>query len=152
MELLHAEKKMLDLMTLHGLPARGWRFEFDSAKSRAGSCCYNTRMLTLSKSITLLNDEKAITDTILHEIAHALAGRGVGHGSEWRKVAVSIGCNGARCHSHTVPERAMQGTCPVCERVIMKHRRGRVACSVCCNLHNAGKFHIQFLINWVKLN
>ena len=43
---------------------------------------------------------EVIKNTILHEIAHAIVGYGVSaHGSEWKRMAMSIGCNGQRCSS-----------------------------------------------------
>lgn len=38
-------------------------------------------------------DEHEIRDTILHEIAHAIAGHKAGHGAQWKAVARQIGAN-----------------------------------------------------------
>merc|ERR1711964_110891 len=38
-----------------------------------------------------------IKNTLLHEIAHAIAGQEHHHDKVWKKIALSIGCNGERC-------------------------------------------------------
>jgi hypothetical protein len=80
-----------------------------------------------------LNDEREVRDTILHEIAHALAPPGAGHGAKWQAVALSIGCSGRRCYGQEVarPAPKFKGTCPVCRRVIYRHRRMVVSCAKC---------------------
>jgi predicted SprT family Zn-dependent metalloprotease len=37
---------------------------------------------------------ESVQDMILHELAHAIAGRAAGHGKEFRKVCKQIGCVG----------------------------------------------------------
>ena len=78
-------------------------------------------------------------ETILHEIAHALAPRGAGHGPVWRALAQSIGCNGSRCYGSEVaqPKPKFRGTCPGCNRVIYRHRRTAIACGKCAPTYNA---------------
>ena len=136
------------LMTNHGLIKRGWRFEFDYAKCRAGQCNYRKKVISLSKVITELATEDQVRDTILHEIAHALVGPGHGHTHVWKYTARQIGCNGKRCHDHATPEGKYLGTCPGCSHEQRKHRRTRVACRMCCNKHNHGRFTEDYLISW----
>jgi predicted SprT family Zn-dependent metalloprotease len=110
-----------DLLFEHGLS--DWTFEFDRAKVRLGCCHHTDKKITLSRPLCEWADEAEITDTLLHEIAHALCGPGVGHGSAWRRVAVSIGCNGERCHTLDTSENAKyQITCE-CGQVFSWHRR-----------------------------
>lgn len=85
-----------DLMLEHGLD--DWTFTFDRAKVRLGACHYDTKTISLSRPLAELASEHDITDTLLHEIAHALVGPRVGHGRAWRETAISIGCSGDRCH------------------------------------------------------
>lgn len=86
-----------ELMSKHGLLQRGWKFAFDRAKARCGQCDYTTRVITLSRFY--VSDPNVPSDdirnTILHEIAHVLAGDEAAHGPLWKRVAVSIGCDGA---------------------------------------------------------
>jgi predicted SprT family Zn-dependent metalloprotease len=85
-----------ELMRKHGLIGIGWRFALDRAKTRAGLCDFELKVISLSKfyvqeSYVPLAD---IRNTILHEIAHALAGDRAGHGRVWKKKALEIGCDG----------------------------------------------------------
>ena len=85
-----------DLLTRHGLT--GWRFEFDHARRRFGSCRYGKKLITLSRPLTLLNSEDEVRDTLLHEIAHALS-PGDGHGLVWKQKCREIGAKPQRCYS-----------------------------------------------------
>lgn len=101
-----------ELMDRHGLNA--WSFVFDNAVKRFGLTTYKTKTISMSKHLTRLNNEEAVRDTILHEIAHALVGPSVGHRYQWRATAISIGCNGKRNYSYTTatPEMNYRATCP----------------------------------------
>ena len=94
------EELATDALFEHGLFAKGWRFSWDSAKVRAGACKYRTKQITLSKPIfTIEANRDDVLDVILHEIAHALVGPGVGHGFQWKAMARKIGARPERCHS-----------------------------------------------------
>ena len=74
MILAQARKLAHDLMRLHKLPA-AWSFQFDRSKVRFGKCNYAKKEISLSQHLVQLNTETEVRDTILHEIAHALASR-----------------------------------------------------------------------------
>ena len=132
MEIAQAETIAYDLMRLHNLLPK-WTLTFDRSKVCFGKCYYSRRQISLSRYLVELNDEAEVRDTILHEIAHALAPRGAGHGPKWQAVAVAIGCNGMRCYGAEVrrPKPKYKGTCPGCKLVIYRHRRTDVACAKC---------------------
>lgn len=113
MDLNTAKDMALKLMTNHGLAT--WNFEFDNAKRRLGLCRYDLKIISLSTPLALLNNEVEVRNTILHEIAHALLGKGHGHNRLWQSKAVSIGCNGERCSSGTIEmKRTWQAACERC--------------------------------------
>jgi predicted SprT family Zn-dependent metalloprotease len=94
-----------NLMREHGLMDNGWRFALDNAKNRAGCCHFDPCDLRITMSRDYIEgwlregDEgyAHIENTILHEIAHAIAGLAAGHGPRWKRVAQSIGCTADRC-------------------------------------------------------
>jgi predicted SprT family Zn-dependent metalloprotease len=81
------------------LPNKGWSFEWDRAKRRMGCCHYSTKKITMSPTLVLNATKKQIQNTILHEVAHAMAGWDAGHGYMWKRQARQIGCDAMRCHS-----------------------------------------------------
>lgn len=83
-----------ELMDQHGLAH--WSFKFDRAARRFGSCQFTRRTITLSWKLTLLNDPDEVRDTVLHEIAHALA-PGDGHGRKWKAACIRVGAKPERC-------------------------------------------------------
>jgi len=152
MKLSSATKVAMTLMKEHGLTEKGWKFEYDRAVRRFGCCNYTKMTISLSKKLVELNDEAKVIDTILHEIAHALVGKGQGHNRVWQRKAVSIGCNGSRCYGNEVtqPTLKYQLTCPNCGRTTQRAKmRSGLACGVCCRQHNGGKYSsaYQFQVN-----
>ena len=86
------------LLNEHGLIEKGWRFSFDRAKRRAGSCKFLKKEITIAKAYAKQQEVMEIRNTILHEIAHALVGSQHGHSQTWKKKAKEIGCDASRCH------------------------------------------------------
>ena len=137
MNLADAHALAAALMQQHKLP-RDWSFAFDRSKVRFGKCDYGKKRISLSRHLVEANSIEAVRETILHEIAHALAPRGAGHGSVWRSLALTIGCNGARCYGSEVarPKPKFRGTCPGCNRIIHRHRRTSIACGKCAAVYD----------------
>lgn len=97
MDLTAARTLATSLMDEHGITELGWRFDFDRAERRLGCCHYRTRQITLSRAYVLAADEPSVRDTILHEIAHVLAGPRARHGWEWKVQALKIGASTETC-------------------------------------------------------
>ena len=95
-----AKKLANELMDTHLGLNRDWVFRFDNANKRFGCCRYGDRTITLSRNLTEVNALTEVKNTILHEIAHALAGRAAGHGPTWQAIARRIGSDGKRCYSN----------------------------------------------------
>ena len=147
MKLSSATKIAMTLMKEHGLLDKGWKFTYDRAVRRFGCCNYKEMTISLSKKLVELNDEELVIDTILHEIAHALVGKGQGHNRIWRRQAVSIGCNGARCYGNEVVQPTLKYTltCPNCGRVTHRAKlRSGLACGSCCRAYNGGKYSAEY--------
>jgi predicted SprT family Zn-dependent metalloprotease len=138
MNLYEAAHLARQLMCEHGLDAIGWTFSFDHARRRFGRCDYTNKRITLSRPLTFLNCIEEVRDTILHEIAHALA-PGAGHGARWRAMCRRVGARAVRCYDdQTVvapPRRAARWEigCPGCDWWVPRHRRARrkYVCATC---------------------
>jgi predicted SprT family Zn-dependent metalloprotease len=131
-EILEARRLAVGLMRRHGLV--GWRLVFDNAKTRAGICRAVPKEIGLSRVLTVLHSEAEVTDTILHEIAHALVGPDHGHDAVWRAEALAIGCSATRCVSSSAPKPAgpWVGTCPFGHRTTRHRQPTRVqSCGHC---------------------
>lgn len=138
MLLSEAKALAIELMDKHGLLDLRWSFEFDNAKRRFGCCRYGSKKITLSKELVSLNDTARVTNTILHEIAHALVGHGHGHDSVWKRKALEIGCDGNRCFSSkntTLVEANYQAVCKKCGHTHNRHRQPQrqTSCGACSN-------------------
>lgn len=110
-----------DMLWEHGLS--DWTFEFDRAKVRLGCCHYDEKRITLSRPLAEIATHAEIVDCLLHEIAHALAPRASGHDKVWREIAISIGCDGTRCHSLPVYDEAKYNYTCECGIVHSWHRK-----------------------------
>ena len=144
MKLEDARRMAESLTRKHNLtPA--WAFCFDRAKVRFGKCDYRHKRISLSSHLVQLNGEPEVLDTILHEIAHALAPRGAGHGPAWQSLALAIGCNASRCYGTHVqrPQPRYVGKCTSCGQVIMRHRRTLIACGRCTRV-----FDPRYIFVW----
>ena len=124
MNLNDAENLALVLMDDHGIGA-SWSFDFDRAKRRCGCAKFKIRTITLSRYYVERNSEADVRDTILHEIAHVLAGAKAGHGAIWQMWAMKIGARPERCATNVVmPEGNVEGLCA--EWCTTRHTRHRM--------------------------
>ena len=144
MDLVAALELAEELVARHGLD--GWDVRLDRARRRAGVCHFDRRTIGLSAPLTLLHDEAHVRDTILHEIAHALAGPRHGHDARWRRIAGEIGCSGERClpADAPAPQTAWLGVCPA-GHTVGRHRRPErvMTCSECSR-----GFDLAHLFTW----
>ncbi|HYO09526.1 MAG TPA: SprT-like domain-containing protein [Tepidisphaeraceae bacterium] len=136
MNLYAAQSLARSLMNQHGLS--DWRFGFDHARRRFGSCRPRQKLITLSRHLVFLNEEPEVRDTILHEIAHALT-PGDGHGRRWKAMCRQVGARPERCYTDeavTSPARRSapyQIGCLACGWWNDRHRltRRRLICKGC---------------------
>lgn len=89
-----ALKLYASLMWTHGLIQEGWKPVLNTRTSqRLGCCNYGKKTLDVSAWHVDNGTDEAVKDTMLHEIAHALAGPRTGHGAKWQEVCRRIGAN-----------------------------------------------------------
>ena len=152
MDLYKAQQLAVKLMEEHNLFETGWRFGFDTAKRRFGCCNYTYKKITLSSALVSVNDEARVKNTILHEIAHALVGRGHGHDVVWKRMAIKIGCDGNRCYTTkntVVPESKYVAVCNSCSHIHRRHRTPTrtTACGFCCKGTFKPEYTLIFKLN-----
>lgn len=128
MELRKAEQLINSLMHEHCL-SRRWTFHWQNKKQALGTCSYNRKEIRLSKWYVELNDVDDVRDTILHELAHALAyerygSRGIGHGVLWKKVCREIGAVPKSCSKSNLnrPQDHHKYVDSCCGMTFKKHR------------------------------
>jgi len=73
----------------HGL--HDWSFGWARTKRRQGVCKYRSKRIEIAEYYATHNPPEQVIDTLLHEIAHALAGPKARHGPAWKAVAKKLG-------------------------------------------------------------
>src|ERR1041385_8479007 len=152
MTLTEAQRLALDLMRHHGLLDAGWRFRWNSGKRQLGVCrvrrkrvagspgYVEVKTIGLSRNLVALNSDEEVRDTILHEIAHALAGVSNGHNRIWKEVCLRVGARPQRLAGEQVKIAAAPYVivCGCCQknlgrrhRLISPRRLSRIYCRSC---------------------
>jgi predicted SprT family Zn-dependent metalloprotease len=134
------------LIALH-LDDASWTFGFDHARTRAGLCDYRAKRITVSRHLAARYDDDEIHQVLLHEVAHALAGAGAGHGPRWKKVAAEIGYEGKRLHGGAIADDLATwiGSCPNGHVHYRYRKPTRVqSCAKCSR-----RFDTRFQIAWL---
>lgn len=103
MELSHAQELAVRLINTH-LP-EGWSFGWIKTKRSYGQCDYKLKQIALSSILTQHRTEHGVTQTLLHEVAHALT-PGHGHDAVWRRVARQLGVERPRSSTNADFDRA----------------------------------------------
>lgn len=158
-----AQQLALHLMEKHNLLADGWRFRWNNGKRQLGVCRIRRKLvgglegyreiktIGLSRHLVALNPDDEVRDTILHEIAHAIAGVHNGHNHIWKDVCRRIGARPHRLAGEQVKiaEAPYVIVCGSCSRQIARrHRRPsvcRLSNSYCrtCGPASMGKLQVQ---------
>lgn len=126
-----------------------WSFGFDNAKTRAGLTNYRSRTITVSRYLASRWEDDDVHQTLLHEVAHAMAGHEAGHGPEWRRIAREIGYIGDRTHRGEIATETAKwvGVCPQGHEHFRFRKPTRVASCVKCAPRSRG-FNPRFVIRW----
>lgn len=127
-----------------------WAFRWSRAKFTYGTCYCNSHLITISKTLALLNSWETTQDTVLHEIAHGLAGNKHGHDATWRRYCRQIGAKPERCYSTkdvVTPLPKYYAICEHCGHTYTRNRIGkgrRYSCSHC----SGGHFNPNYLLHF----
>ena len=108
----------------------GWTVIFDRCKRRFGYCQYDKKIISLSEILILINTVERVRNTILHEIAHVIVGRGFGHGTTWSRLASKLGCPTRRnysCNNTNIPKGLYSLICDACGKTTQWYRRPEIS-------------------------
>lgn len=124
MDLKELEARASQEMAKHGL--QDWTFGLSEAKRILGVCKYRKKRIEIAEYYAINNSAESVIDTLLHEIAHALAGPDARHGPAWQAIAVRLGASPEACDQS--PETAVQpgdwqATCPACKKTYHRYKR-----------------------------
>lgn len=153
MELALAEKIAREAMDQWGLTAQGWEFRWSRAVKQLGETVWQTDgspgYIALSRKPVELNSEDVIRNTILHEIAHALAGNSAGHGPLWKAWCRTTGAIPERESAEAEHVRLRYvGTCPNGHETYRARRvtakTPRQSCAQC----NPKRYDERYLFTW----
>ncbi|MET0813441.1 MAG: SprT-like domain-containing protein [Microbacterium sp.] len=134
------------LIAVHLDPS--WSFAFDNAKRRAGLCDYTRKRISVSRYLAARYEDDDNHQTLLHEVAHAIAGPAAGHGAAWKRVARDLGyVGGTTHHGETATELApWVGVCPAGHSAYRHRRPTRpTSCAKC-----APRFDDRNLFRWTR--
>lgn len=127
---------------------RSWTIVYSKKMtSTYGTCNYDRKEIKLSIPLSTYKEKEETVDTILHEIAHALVGKGHHHDDVWKQKAKEIGCSGKRTYGIQPRElrRPSQHRytyrCPKCGAEIVRRKRinRSVSCGYCSRRYDPEK-------------
>jgi predicted SprT family Zn-dependent metalloprotease len=104
----------------------GWTFAFANTKRRLGVCKYRAKRIEIAEYYASNSPRETVVDTLLHEIAHAIVGPGVGHGPAWKVAAMRLGATPRACETTAtaiIQPGDWQATCPACQKTFHRFKR-----------------------------
>src|SRR5206468_7592237 len=107
---------------------QGWTFGLAKTRRRLGVCKYRAKRIEIAEYYARNSPPESVLDTLLHEIAHALAGPAARHGPAWKAVAVRLGATPRACetsHRAVMEPGDWQASCPACNQTFHRYRRPR---------------------------
>lgn len=115
------------------LKIKGWSIAMDDKKTSLGQTDYNKKRITISRHFLrgVSCDEKKMRNTVLHEIAHVIAGPNENHGKKWKSIALKIGCDGKVCGYMDLPDAKYIVTCKNKCFVNSYYRKPKVENKIC---------------------
>lgn len=94
-----------------------WQLKLNKRHTSLGRCDYERKLIELSVHFIDHNDTDAVTEIILHEIAHALAGENANHGPLWAEQCRRLNIEPTRVyHDKKMPDGKWVAVCNKCTR------------------------------------
>jgi hypothetical protein len=130
----------------HGL--RGWTFGLANTKRRLGVCKYRTKRIEIAEYYALNSPRESVLDTLLHELAHAIAGPSARHGPAWKAVAIRLGATPRACETSreaVVKPGDWQATCPACKETVHFYRTPKSLSGYRCRCEARSPLMFEFM-------
>jgi predicted SprT family Zn-dependent metalloprotease len=127
----------------HGLTQRAWRVKYNHSRTCAGECDMRAKTLSFSRHLIARGPLKELRNTLLHEIAHALAGARHDHDQTWRSIALKIGCDGERCYNFELAPHKWLFRCSAGCWQTRRHRRHSIDTKQTCRKCNAACIYVR---------
>jgi hypothetical protein len=103
-----AAKMLRAELDKHELKNWGVRISNDPNQSYLGICVHKDKVIILNAFHIDIHPDAEVTNTILHELAHAIVGPGHGHDDTWVNMAHEVGCDNTLPCSHlSLPEHVI---------------------------------------------
>lgn len=146
MQFVEAERLARELMAAHDIG--NWAFGWNRRKRALGLCRYQQKRIELSAHFVKDNSEAMVRDTLLHEIAHALAGQRAGHGPKWKAMCEKLGCKPERCDKGeaVMPTGKWRASCPTCGKHYWRHKRPQRGARYWCRACGPTRGPVQFFM------
>lgn len=121
-----------------------WTIKLDRSVRRLGQCRYGVKEIGLSSTYIRVMMERSkpldLVVTFLHEVAHAKAGCGAGHGPVWRRWCTALGIDGESAKKNTNPKESVTA---VVARFQLVHRdTGEVFKNYICKPRRTDYTHV----------
>jgi predicted SprT family Zn-dependent metalloprotease len=133
-------------LSKHGL--HGWTFVLGSTKRRLGACKYRTKRIEIAEYHARNNPAETVLDTLLHEIAHAIAGSAARHGPVWKAIAARLGARPVACDDSdetVVKPGDWQAKCPACAKTFHLYKRPRSLSGYRCKCKARSPLIFEFM-------
>ena len=134
---------------LHEYGLLDWNLRLNKARRSAGMCDYTNKEIVISLTVAKNVPWESTLDTILHEIAHAIAGHEAGHGEKWKKIAYLLGVKDPQRVAQADTSQFMPwvGTCPNGHKQYLAAAPRRAAsCAECSPI----RFRPDLMFDWKK--
>lgn len=134
-----------------------WTVKLNNAKRSLWLCDETKKELRFSKFFIENNSDIEIKETLIHEVAHALAWNDKKHWPKWIQMAKLLGLKNPEQFNRTAVQAEWKYLmiCPWCDAkhyFYKKPKKNWKACYECCVKYNRWKFDKRFELNPINFS
>ena len=152
MDLREVEQIAQQELQKHGL--HDWTFGWAQTRRRLGVCKFRAKRIEIAEYYAAQNSREKVLDTLMHEIAHALAGPKAGHGPKWKAIAVQLGARPAAYDSEEdtiVLPGDWQSTCDGCGKTYHRYKRPQSLTGYRCRCRKGKPLQFEYVGDPAKM-